>query len=208
MTRKKITAKLIAAPPPQEVLKFWTRYVSEWLSHENPAWDIFLNKLSTSHHLSWLCEPGLGDPRFQHGTVYALLEFWADEHRNQEEARWPEHLRASPSRRKRGRPEEFPAPRRLQAFLLLVHQVFTRKGPPPARYRIYAANVLHHFFPSLIPHAVDPKETKSEMKSVRERQRGRALIYQRKYPGDADALARHIVNDAMDIVASCPDLSS
>lgn len=207
MTRKKIATKLSPAPPPQKVLNFWTQYVSEFLSHERADWNGFLSKLKSCTDLHWLCEPGLGDPRFQHGTVYALVEFWDIAHRDQEEARWPKHLRASPSRRKRGHAEEFPAPRHLQAFLLLIQQVFPRKGPSPARYRMYTAKILGHFFPDLLWPVADTKETKAEIIALRERQRGRALIFQRKNPGDADILARHVVNNAMGILEAYPELS-
>jgi hypothetical protein len=205
MPKKKITTKPSAAPPPQQVLNFWTKYVSDLLSPTRADWNGFLSKLKSCTDLHWLCEPGLGDPRFQHGTVYALVEFWNIAHRDQEEARWPEHLRASPPHRKRGRQVEFPAPRHLQAFLLLIQQVFARKGPPPARYRMYSAEILCHFFPDLLGPATDPNETRAEIVALRERQRGRALIFQRKNPRDADILARHIVNDAIDILEAYPE---
>ena len=210
VTRNKIATKLSPAPPPQKVLNFWTQYVSAFLSHERTDWNGFLSKLKSCTDLHWLCEPGLVDTRFQYGTVYALVELWDIAHRDQEEARWPEHLQASPSRRRRGRAEEFPAPRHLQAFLLLVQQVFARKGPSPARYRMYTAKILGHFFPDLLRPVADTKETtetKAEIIALRERQRGRALIFQRNNHGDANALARHIVNDAMGILEAYPELS-
>lgn len=198
MPTKKSATKPSATPPTQDVLKFWTRYVSSF--RRRPDQDIFLNKLRTCEDLVWLCEPGLGDPRFQHGTVYALLELWEDAHRDQKEAQWPEHLQHKPPRRKRGRRVEFPAPYHLQGFLLGIQQVFARKGSPPARYRMYGAKILSHFFPDLLPPVVDSKEAKNEVAALRERQRGRALIYKRKHPEDAKMLAQYTANEATGIV--------
>jgi hypothetical protein len=66
---------------------------------------------------------------------------------------------------------------------------------------------LAHFFQDLAPRAVDPNEAKREIGALRERQRGRALIWKRKNPGDANALARHYVNDAMGILKAYPEFS-
>ncbi len=206
MVKKNVPSKPIPPAPSQQAVKFFDRYVSEFLCHEREDWASFLSKLRTCTDLSWLCEPGLGEPRFQYGVVWALVELWNAAHQEKEEARFPEHMRASPSRKKPGRPDEFPQPRHLQAFLLIVQQVFARKGPPPTRYRSFAAKILGHFFPEIV-WDVSSGDADENIRALRERQRGRAKIYQRKNPGDANTLARHIVNDAMGMLESYSDLS-